>query len=317
MSDDFFIRLERQLEAAELRELNRGPVLRRFVSAWRFVSPRRLLSVPLAAAAAVGVVVVALVAVVLAVAWESDVERPATPPGKKVVVTDVGLDLDRGMRFGLDGRVLTVQLLPNRINQTFETVEGARISATCGAPPGDPRRETTVTRRWPDGQTSTSYRFPRDVSSWCRLEDQSGSILASVRFPGPGVPSRLLPSSSAGARELITVTAINWAQLIASSPQTCNDYMGQTACEQIKCQRAGGTPIPDCRPIEPHWAATFRDAMVQTIAISGDRAAATLSNHSIVQLRRTATGEWLIDKLGPVGLPAELRRKVMRSYGGS
>jgi hypothetical protein len=28
MSDDFFIRLERQLEAAELRELNRGPVLR-------------------------------------------------------------------------------------------------------------------------------------------------------------------------------------------------------------------------------------------------------------------------------------------------
>ena len=249
--------------------------------------------------------VVALVAVVLAVAWESDVERPATPPGKKVVVTDVGLDLDRGMRFGLDGRVLTVQLLPNRINQTFETVGGARISATCGAnvaaPPGDPRRETTLTRRWPDGQTSTSFRFPRDVSSWCRLEDQSGSILASVRFPGPGVPSRLLPSSSAGARELITVTAINWARLIASSPQTCNDYMGQTACDQIKCQRAGGTPIPDCRPIEPHWAATFRDAIPQTIAISGDRAAATLSNHQTVQLKRLATGEWLIDKLGEDG----------------
>ena len=49
MSDDFFIRLERQLEAAELRELNRAPALR------RLVSPRRLLSVPLAAAAAVGV----------------------------------------------------------------------------------------------------------------------------------------------------------------------------------------------------------------------------------------------------------------------
>ena len=29
MSDDFFIRLERQLEAAELRELNRAPALRR------------------------------------------------------------------------------------------------------------------------------------------------------------------------------------------------------------------------------------------------------------------------------------------------
>ena len=30
-------------------------------------------------------------------------------PGKKVVVTDV----ERGMRFSLDGRVLTVQLLPH------------------------------------------------------------------------------------------------------------------------------------------------------------------------------------------------------------
>ena len=106
------------------------------------------------------------------------------------------------------------------------------------------------------------------------------------------------------------MTAINWARLIASSPQTCNDYMGQTACEQIKCQRAGGTPIPDCRPIDSSWAATFRDAIPQATAISGDRAAAMLSNHQMVQLRRTATGEWLIDELGPDGLPAELRRKL-------
>jgi hypothetical protein len=91
--------------------------------------------------------------------------------------------------------------------------------------------------------------------------------------------------------------------------------MSQTACqqlkklgrlwaavrrrEQIKCQRVGGTPIPDCRPTEPHWAATFRDATVQKIAISGDRAAAMLSNRQAVQLQRIATGEWLIDTLGP------------------
>jgi hypothetical protein len=257
--------------------------------------------VPLAAAAAVGVVVVVLA--VLGAIDKNDADRRPQPvgtvpaPSKKAVAD--AIDVERGMHFVLDGRVLTVQLLPPVRNQTFETVSGARISATCGAPPGDPRRETTLTRRWPDGQTSTSYRFPSDVSSWCRLEDQSGSILASVRFPGPGVPSRLLPTSSAGARELITVTAINWARLLAASPQTCSDYTTQTACEQIKCQRAGGTPIPDCRPIEPHWAATFRDATVQRIAISGDRAAVTLSNNQTVQLQRIATGEWLIDKLGP------------------
>ncbi len=87
-------------------------------------------------------VVVALVAVVVTVARESDVERPAAPPGKKVVATDV----ERGVRFSLDGRVLTVQLLPDR-PEVLETVSGAEISATCGtnvaAPPGDPRGETT------------------------------------------------------------------------------------------------------------------------------------------------------------------------------
>ena len=297
MSDDFFIRLERQLEAAELRELARAPALR------RLVSPRRLLSVPLAAAAAVGVVVVALVAVVLTVARESDVERPAAPPGKKVVATDV----ERGVRFSLDGRVLTVQLVPPVRNQTFETVSGAEISATCGtnvaAPPGDPRSEITLFRRWPDGQTSLSYRFPRDVSSWCRLDDQTGSIVASVSFPG----------ASPGARGPIAETANKWARHFASSPQTCTDYMTRTACEQVTCQRAGGTPIPDCRAATPEWGTYFRGATVHAIAISGDRAAAILSNDEIVQLRRIATGEWLIDKAGDWELPAELRRKLIRS----
>jgi hypothetical protein len=290
MSDDFFIRLERQLAAAEFRELNRRPVLRPFVSA------RRLFSVPLAAAAAVGVVVVALVAVLVTVARESDVERSSAPPGKKVVATDV----ERGVRFSLDGRVLTVQLLPTKPN-LIETVSGAQISATCGADvAGDPRSETTLTRRWPAGKTSLSYRFPRDVSSWCRLDDQSRGIVAFVSFPG----------ASPRARGPIAETAIKWARLIAASPQTCNEYTGQTACEQIKCQRVGGTPIPNCRPIELEWAVTFLTATVEDTAISGDRAGATLSNHSIVQLRRSATGEWLIDKLGEDGMPAELRRKL-------
>src|SRR5215210_5303824 len=286
MSDDFFIRLERQLEAAELRELNRAPPLRRLVSA------RRLLSVALAAAAAVGVVVVVLA--VLGAIDNNDADRRPQPvgtvpaPSKKAVAD--AIDVERGMRFVLDGRVFTVQLLPNRLNANFEAVGGARISATCGAnvaaPPGDPRRETTLTRRWPDGQTSMSFRFPRDVSRWCRLEDQSGGFLAFVRFPGPGVPP--------GAKELITETATKWARLFASSAQACNDYMGRTACEQVKCQRVGGTPIEGCRPIEPQYAAEFRGATVQRIAVSGDRAAAMLSNHQAVQLRRIATGEWLI-----------------------
>ena len=299
MSDDFFIRLERQLEAAELRELKRAPALR------RIVSPRRLLSVPLAAATAVGMVVVVLA--VLGAIDKNDVDRRPQPvgtvpaPRMEVVATDV----ERGLLFGLDGRVLTVQMLPDIPDASRETVSGARISATCGtnvaAPPGDPRRETTLTRLWPADQTSLSYRFPRDVSGWCRLEDQSGSTVATVTFPGV----------SPGARELITETADNYARHFASSAQFCNapslfTREGRTVvCEQEKCQRGGGTPIPNCRPSKKlrQWAAEHRGATVENIAISGDRAAATFSNPpgETLQLRRTATGEWLIDRLGPIG----------------
>ena len=133
------------------------------------------------------------------------------------------------------------------------------------------------------------FRFARDVSGWCRLEDQSGSTVAFVSFPG--VPP--------GAKEQITETANGWARQFASSAQACNDYYtgtGPTACE------------PERRPSKKawRWAAEHRGATVQKIAISGDRAAATLTSPEgfevqMVQLRRTATGEWLIDELGPIG----------------
>jgi hypothetical protein len=290
---DFFADLERELRRAHRRDTESHPRSRVFDLRRRLPV---LTATGLPALVALAVVVT-LVAVVVTAARESDVERQAAPPGKKVVATDV----ERGVRFSLDGRVLTVQVLRDRV---FETVGGAQISATCGAnvaaPPGDPRSETTLTRLWPAGQMSLSYRFPRDVSSWCRLDHQSGAIVAFVGFPG----------ASPAARGPIAETAIKWARLIAASPQTCNDYTGQTACEQITCQRVGGTPIPNCRPITLEWAVSFLTATVQSTAMSGDRAAATLSNSALVQLRRTATGTWLIDKLGEDGLPAELRRKL-------
>jgi hypothetical protein len=294
---DFFDDLERELRRAHRRDTESHARSRVFDLRRRLpVLPATGLPALVALA-----VVVALVAVVVTVARESDVERPAAPPGKKIVATDV----ERGVRFSLDGRVLTVQLLRNRPNP-IETVSGARISATCGAPPGDPRRETTLTRRWPDGQTSLSYRFPRDVSRWCRLYDQSGSIVAFVSFPG----------AWSGASARIAETANKWARHFASSPWTCTDYMSRNACKQVTCQRVGGTPIPDCRAKALRWGAYFRGATVEAIAISGDRAAATLSNDEIVQLRRIATGEWLIDKMGPLGAVGSDAAAQRRERGG-
>ena len=280
---DFFDDLERELRRAHRRDTASHARPRVFVRRrlpGLLATSRRTL-VALA-------VVVALVAVVVIVARESDVERSAAPPGKKVVATDV----ERGVRFSLEGRVLTVQLVPPVRNQTFETVSGAEISATCGtnvaAPPGDPRGEITLFRIWPAGETSLSYRFPRDVSSWCRLDDQTGGIVAGVRFPG----------AWPGARGPIAETAHNWARLFAASAQPCNAY---TVCKQV------------IRPSkkEWQWAAEHLTVTVQRTAISGDRAAATLTNGNVLQLRRTATGEWLIDEFGADGLPADLRRKLL------
>jgi hypothetical protein len=298
MSEDFISGLHADLVEAMDRYERRSP--RGRLAAGRY--PQLLRPATVARIAAGAALIVALVAVVVTVARESDVEREAAPPGKKLVATDV----ERGVRFSLDGRVLTVQLLPDR-PEVLETVSGAEISATCGtnvaAPPGDPRGETTVFRIWPAGETSLSYRFPRDVSSWCRLGRQSVGIVASVSFP----------VAWSGARGPIAETANKWARHFASSPQTCTDYMSRTACEQAKeCEP--GLSIPACRAKARRWAAEHRGATVQKIAISGDRAAATISNQGrelgTVQLRRTATGKWLIDKLGEPGLTAELRRKL-------
>ena len=298
MSEDFISGLHADLVEAMDRYERRSP--RGRLAAGRY--PRLLRRATLARIAAGAALIVALVAVVVTVARESDVERPAEPPGKKLAATDV----ENGVRFSLDGRVLTVQLLPDR-PEVLETVSGAEISATCGTnvagPPSDPRSETTVFRRWPAGETSLSYRFPRDVSSWCLLGRQSvDPIVASVSFP----------VAWSGAKEQIAETANGWVRQFASSAQACNDYYtgtGPTACE------------PERRPSKKtrQWAAEHRGAKAQRIAISGDRAAATLSKDGVqidtVQLRRTATGEWLIDELGGDGLTAELRRKL-RGPGG-
>ena len=290
MSEDFISGLHADLVEAMDRYERRTP--RGRLAAGRY--PRLLKPATLARVAAGAALIVALVALVVAVPWESDVERPAAPPGKKVAATDV----EHGVRFSLDGRVLTVQLLPDSPGRTVRTVSGAEISATCGTnvttSPGDPRSETTLFRRWPAGQTSLSYHFPRDVSSWCRLDRQPVGIVAFVRFPG----------ASPGAKGPIAEIGNNWARLFASSAQACNAYTRGTACEGVTCR--------GCEPSKKawQWAEAHLTATVQKTAVSGDRAAAKLSNGNVLQLRRSASGEWLIDGFGEFGLPAELRRKL-------
>jgi hypothetical protein len=99
-----------------------------------------------------------------------------------------------------------------------------------------------------------------------------------------------------GANAAITETANNWAREFASTAQACNDYTSRAVCEQTNCD--------GCRPSKKtrQWAAVHRGKTVDRIVIRGDRATATFEPPSeTLQLRRTAAGEWLVVKLGPLG----------------
>ena len=134
MSDDFITRLERQLEAAELRELNRAPALRRFVGA------RRLLSVvPLAAAATIAV---AALLVVLALAGRGRDDEAA--PGSVHEELSYRVLYDEAehaaqvlrARFAAAGIPATTVSVPARDRLTISAPAAARAEVAALTRPG-------------------------------------------------------------------------------------------------------------------------------------------------------------------------------------
>jgi hypothetical protein len=103
------------------------------------------------------------------------------------------LDRSHGVRFTLDGQVLTVRLVPQagiRPPDVRRDVWGKRTRVACS--PVFAFRRSRVLRvavrrvqSWPEGQLELSYRFARDISDrvkWCLLEDASGGDIAGVHF---------------------------------------------------------------------------------------------------------------------------------------
>jgi hypothetical protein len=98
----------------------------------------------------------------------------------------VRVDRDHGVRFDLDGSMLTVALVGQ--TETSADLWGKRIRAVC-SPTFGYRKTLRVAVRavqlWPTGQTELTYNFDRDISDrvkWCLLEDVRGGDVASVDF---------------------------------------------------------------------------------------------------------------------------------------
>jgi hypothetical protein len=96
------------------------------------------------------------------------------------------VDRDHGVRFDLEGPVLTVAL----VGQTETSTElwGKRIRAVCSPAFGYRKALRLAVRAvqlWPTGQTELTYDFDRDISDrvkWCLLEDVGGGDVAAVDF---------------------------------------------------------------------------------------------------------------------------------------
>jgi hypothetical protein len=97
----------------------------------------------------------------------------------------VRVDRDAGVRFHLQGTVLTASLVRPDLS---DELWGKRIRAVCSPVFGAQARFRAVheVETWPEGATELSYTFKRDVSErvkWCLLEDaDGGGDVAAVQF---------------------------------------------------------------------------------------------------------------------------------------
>ena len=271
-------------------------------AAARLQTPRRLVRPAMRAALAAGAAAVAVVLVVV-MAAEDHGDRGANrvgPSGSRLTAK-LADDREAGVRFRLEGRVLTVSLLASAPDRTRQKVDGKRLRATCaeafaqGPGPGPgPDPLQTRTRIWPAGSTLARFRFRGDITriaTWCRLEDPVAGHVAFVRFRG----------SARSQAQKIEQTGNRWARLFSASGRRSCKYMTQPACERLACKRISG-PIDNCKPPSSQFVKSFRGAKVQEIAIKGRRAAARYSNGVLIELEQingyAVGGVWWIDKLG-------------------
>jgi hypothetical protein len=114
-------------------------------------------------------------------------------PGVAAAQVRSATDLHSGVRFTLDGRALTLRLVPQAGRKPPDVrrkLWGHRLRASCGhsGPAGNPVAAglTFIPFRWPRGTLTRKVHLSRDVSAspgWCIVEAVSdGGDIAAVNF---------------------------------------------------------------------------------------------------------------------------------------
>ena len=276
-------------------------------AAARLRSPRRLARPAVRALAIAAALGVLLLAVVVREGVDESRQRvqptKPPPPASGVKIKD---DLEAGIGFRLDGRIMTVLLRPEAPDRVRSQVANAYVWAVCGARVDDQGASwRTGEREWIAGKQKLRLEFPRDISggaNWCRLKALGLGNVAFIEFG-----STPLVSDSPAERSVEQIVK-EWAVLFAMrDPAWCN-YVGQPLCERAGCQRVGGVPIEHCTPIPPEYQRSFSDAAIEDVAVDGtaspNRATVSFSNGETLQLVEDTSGLerpnpwWMISKIG-------------------
>jgi hypothetical protein len=302
-------------------------------AAARLQTPRRLVR-PAVRAALVAAAAAAAVVLGVVVAADNDHDAgrrtpPAgAPPHQRSTMIEA-VDPEAGVRFTLDGRVLTVRVLASAPGETRDKLSGKRLRATCakgfvnGPGPGPgPDLLQTRTRLWPAGRDTVRFHFPGDISgiaTWCRLEDPVVGHIAFVKLRGAVTAP---PTATLSPEQEVERIGNRWAPLFAAAPnpdacagfdelhpnrEVAVKYMGQPACEQAICERVGHRAIKNCTPLSLKLQNSFADARVQDVVVRGHQAAAKFSNGVTVEFGGGFEGRtppdglpsaWMIGKIG-------------------
>jgi hypothetical protein len=258
-------------------------------AAARLQSPRRLLRPAVRTGLAAAAALVAGTVVLVDGSENGDERRrQPTPAGTQLIAPNLDhVDREAGVRFSLEGRVLTVRLLASAPDKTRNSFDGERIRATCGRSFSGADLRARHTRLWPAGSTFARFRLDRDISGvarWCRLEDPVAGHVAFVKFPNAPPGARVSPE------QRIERIARRWARLFAAGDPTRCNYETQPFCERIECERPPNRRIENCTRPSAEFRSSFGDATVEDIKIRGRKAAVRFSNGETIELDEDASG---------------------------
>jgi predicted peroxiredoxin len=107
-----------------------------------------------------------------------------------------------------------------------------------------------------------------------------------------------LPTPILSSEERIERIGNEWAPRFAADTTGARCFhMTQPLCERIACVHVGGVKIPNCRPPSSAFRRSFEEAVVEEVAIEGDRVAARFTNGEVIEFHGDG-GTWMVARFG-------------------